>query len=148
MLFGEHRLFPKSDGEAEIDRTPARTGLCCARSPSNAGGCSCAYSQLGNLTSAKSSFFIIFWRRRETSAVLFVCLLKPVKYCVLLRADEEFGAMNEWGEELEEEDKGMVQLEVVWEEVDLFLFFQTSDWCQLLTRFIWKHEKDKKNKLW
>lgn len=45
-------------------------------------------------------------------------------------------------------DKGMVHLKVVWEEVEVFFFFQTPDWCQLLTLFLYENmEKVKKNKL-
>lgn len=68
---------------------------------------------------------------------------KTVKYCILLRVNWEIWT-DEWvitddNEEEEEEGDyyGMVHLEVVWEEVEVF-------WCQLLTLFYMKFMKKMK----
>lgn len=101
--------------------------------------------------SRKQLLFFIF--TRGVIPLLF-CLLKPVKYCILLKVDWENQTWMSDEEEQEGDDKGMVHLEVVWVEGVLYFYFyflpltDVSYWHFFF--LIWKYSKQdgKKNKLW
>lgn len=96
MLFGEQRLFPGAVSPLFWDPGPTAVDFSCRTQNVVA----VLISLLGKSNQCERSFFL-FWTEVWSLCCFVFCLLKPVKYCILLRVDWE---SDRWMREEEEGD--------------------------------------------